>query len=518
MEARPSALEHMTGPSRGRVVWLGGEALDVHLGPDRMLRISAAEPGEVNGEPDGDLIARLRRADGSYEIVASEDRPIWVNGVRVIAQRLQHLDMIEFGTAGPLSRFRLDGEGLLVRKVIGDFLSDGLAYLRVSRQPVARRVVVAVSRVLSGLARETTLLFRLGVLAAIAVLAALVYQQHQLNTLLQQRVEGGAQSLERVALALARARDEALTPGDLTALRQEFGQRLSSTAERLSALEWRSQASARVIAGALSSVVFLQGAYGIRERASGRMLRILVDGEGLPVISPLGQPLLTLDGQGPIAERQFTGTGFAVGAGNALVTNRHVARPWEDDAIVEALTAEGLEPVMTRYIAYAPGQATANTVQVVTVGADADLAVLRRVDGGAPLKGLALADAPPARGDEVIVLGYPTGLKTMLAQSGEAFVEELEKVADIGFWKVAALLAEKGLIVPLASRGIVSQTTPVTMVYDAETTHGGSGGPVLDVDGKVVAVNAAVLPEFGGSNLGVPVAKVRALLESAGLH
>ncbi len=55
-------------------------------------------------------------------------------------------------------------------------------------------------------------------------------------------------------------------------------------------------------------------------------------------------------------------------------------------------------------------------------------------------------------------------------------------------------------------------------MYDAETTHGGSGGPVLDINGSVIAVNAAILPEYGGSNLGVPVAKVRTLLEDAGLR
>jgi hypothetical protein len=33
----------------------------------------------------------------------------------------------------------------------------------------------------------------------------------------------------------------------------------------------------------------------------------------------------------------------------------------------------------------------------------------------------------------------------------------------------------------------------------------------------VVAVNAAILPEYGGSNLGVPVSKVRELLKGLGL-
>jgi S1-C subfamily serine protease len=230
------------------------------------------------------------------------------------------------------------------------------------------------------------------------------------------------------------------------------------------------------------------------------------------------QPLLSLEGDGLVAERQFTGTGFAVGDGGALVTNRHVALPWENDANVAALADQALEPVMVKFIVYVPGKEAAGTVELVRASEDADLAVLRRKGVAESMTGLQLADAPPAPGDEVIVMGYPTGLRSMLAQSGEDFIEELQKTEDTGFWSVAARLAEKGHIAPLASRGIVSQATLVTIVYDAETTHGGSGGPVLDIDGSVVAVNSAILPEFGGSNLGVPVAKVRALLEDAGLR
>jgi len=50
------------------------------------------------------------------------------------------------------------------------------------------------------------------------------------------------------------------------------------------------------------------------------------------------------------------------------------------------------------------------------------------------------------------------------------------------------------------------------VVYDAETTHGGSGGPVLNLEGGVLAVNAAILPQFGGSNLGVPAAEAVRLM------
>ena len=54
------------------------------------------------------------------------------------------------------------------------------------------------------------------------------------------------------------------------------------------------------------------------------------------------------------------------------------------------------------------------------------------------------------------------------------------------------------------------------MVYDAETTHGGSGGPVLDINGEAVAINTAIIPEYGGSNSGLPVIYARSLLIEAG--
>ncbi|MCH7882101.1 MAG: serine protease [Proteobacteria bacterium] len=55
------------------------------------------------------------------------------------------------------------------------------------------------------------------------------------------------------------------------------------------------------------------------------------------------------------------------------------------------------------------------------------------------------------------------------------------------------------------------------MVYDADTTHGGSGGPVLDINGDVVAVNTAIIPGYGDSNFGVPVEYARRLLAEADL-
>ena len=41
---------------------------------------------------------------------------------------------------------------------------------------------------------------------------------------------------------------------------------------------------------------------------------------------------------------------------------------------------------------------------------------------------------------------------------------------------------------------------------------------VLDVDSAVVTINTVILPEYGGSNLGISAARVRVLLEEAGLR
>ncbi len=102
----------------------------------------------------------------------------------------------------------------------------------------------------------------------------------------------------------------------------------------------------------------------------------------------------------------------------------------------------------------------------------------------------------------------------MLARSGAMFVDSImERRPD--FWTVVRQLSDAGFIRPLATRGIVGQVTPSTVAYDAETTRGGSGGPVLSLNGEVIAVTFAILADFGGSNLGVPADEVSRLLAEA---
>jgi hypothetical protein len=148
--------------------------------------------------------------------------------------------------------------------------------------------------------------------------------------------------------------------------------------------------------------------------------------------------------------------------------------------------------------------------------------VARRADQIAPIverlpfevTPLEISQELPALGDQVILLGYPAGMEALLARADPRFAEGLLSTGPVTFWDVARGLAAGGYIAPLATMGIIGQVTAVSVVYDAETTHGGSGGPVLALDGKVVAVNSAVVEYFSGHNLGVPAAEVIALLSS----
>jgi serine protease Do len=502
-----ATLEHLTGRSRGQLSWITTDSAWAWLSDDGSISITASDVAPSGTVP----VARINRANGSFEITAIDDSEIWLNHKPITDAGLDHCDMIEFGETGPLSRFRIYDETRKPNMTLGEMFGDTLSYMKSSRRPFSARASFAFFEFGRRLLRETTVIFRGGVLVAIIMLAVAVFLQFQSDQRLRAEIESRSIQVDSIASALAETRRLAIQPSDLAALRDDLSAGLSDSAERIDALETQTQSSTRVISAAASSVAFLQGGYGLRHRETGRMLRQSAGENGLPIMTPSGQPLLSLDGTGPIAEVLFNGTGFVLAGTDILVTNRHVALPWEQNPGA-TLQTEGMEPVMTRFVAYFPGQPDAIELETLGVSDAADVALMKPETELKDIPGLKLASQTPRSGEDIIVMGYPTGLMTLLAQSGKDFVDDLQKSGETGFWVVAERLAAASLIAPLSSRGIVGQTTSAVVVYDAETTHGGSGGPVLNTAGEVVAINAAIMPEFGGSNFGVPTSHIHDLL------
>jgi serine protease Do len=407
--------------------------------------------------------------------------PVWINGRLIEHARLRHHDTVEFGDRGPVSRLRVYRDSEPPTIGVADILSDTAAYLRSSRKPLASRLLSALSQLGGRLARETTLLFRLGVIAALVLIGFLAWQQSRINALMRERIETGTAQLQSYSKLLAEVRKDALTPADLAKLSEELSGRVATATERIAELEKRSSAIARVIEQARPAILFLQGSYAFREVASGRMLRHVVGPQG---DLPNGLPLLSLSGAGPVAERQFTGTGFVVGDDGMIVTSRHVGQPWLYDTNVKALAGNGLEPVPIRFLAYFTDGGSAREISIAGVSEVADVALLRLEVPVPDLTGLKLAESIPRPGDDVILIGYPAGIRSMVAHAGAKFIEQLKQDDVSDFWQIAARLSEERRILPLASRGIVARVSPESIVYDAETTYGGSGGPVLNSEGR----------------------------------
>ena len=469
----------------------------------RPLTLGTGAGAEVRLEATDEepqISARLHRRGNTYELIAEPGATVWVNGEPVDDLVLASGDVLEIGERGALLRFRAYPPGSPAWKTMSEAFSDCLDCSRQASPSGIGRVVAFVTGAPREMATQTMPAFRVLMALTMILLATTVVLS--VNSLrLRRELRSEAERISGIAELLERSEREAMRREDLAVIQSELGGELEETTRRLEALEVRSEASARVIREASRSVVFLQGAFGFTD-GDGRELRFLSAG---PPIGP--EPPVGFEGDGPLVESLYTGTAFVVSDDGLLMTNRHVALPWEYEAPAQALIRRGLKPVMRRFVGYLPTSQNPFAVELVKASEDADVALLRTVGAARLAPPLELGSILPAAGDEVIVLGYPTGMRALLARTDSGFVASLTAAPAIDFWSVAERLAEAGLIGALASRGIVSQVSAAAVVYDAETTQGGSGGPVLALDGAVVAVNAAIIPEFGGSNLGVPAAE-----------
>lgn len=215
---------------------------------------------------------------------------------------------------------------------------------------------------------------------------------------------------------------------------------------------------------------------------------------------------------------EFSGTGFLVAPG-LVATNGHIAEPWreEDGRLASARTGRSLtgkRPRLERLLAFFPGLEQPVELTPGAVSAEADVAVLRFTPSAATGKIATLALGDPAEpGDEVTVIGYPLGLMGMLAKAPRSVSQRL--LREPNDLVVARELARLALIRPSTTSGHLGDAVEDMLVFDASTTHGGSGGPVLGRDGKVIGVTAAYLRGFSGGNLGVSVRALRPLLAAS---
>jgi S1-C subfamily serine protease len=290
--------------------------------------------------------------------------------------------------------------------------------------------------------------------------------------------------------------------GEVDALHDE----LDDTRTRIQTLEVERAAGENIIRQYGGGVALLQGSYAFYD-SSNQPLRVALDAKGRTARDDQGEAILEVEAQGPVHSVEFYGTGFLVDRRGRMLTNRHLAEPWWNDDDAQALEKRGFKPRMLHARAFFPGQEDAFPVQMERRADEVDLAILR-VD----LKGRRIPVLPLERakgwtvaGQPVVVVGYPAGLEAILAKSDTSIVRSILEQHGTSSEKITDALGERGLIRPSTTQGHIGDVTRTDIVFDAPTTQGGSGGPVFNKRGQVVAVEYAVLQKFGGNSFGVPI-------------
>jgi putative serine protease PepD len=167
-----------------------------------------------------------------------------------------------------------------------------------------------------------------------------------------------------------------------------------------------------------------------------------------------------------------TGSGFVIDRQGHVVTNQHVV--------------DGAESVRVTF-------SNGKTYDATVVGADAstDLAVLDVDAPASVLKPLTLATGTVTVGSTVVAIGSPFGLEDSVT---------------------AGIVSAVGRSIE-APNGI---TINGAIQTDAAINHGNSGGPLLDLRGRVVGVNAQISSESGGNDgvgFAIPAATVSSIVD-----
>src|SRR5262249_47090796 len=179
-----------------------------------------------------------------------------------------------------------------------------------------------------------------------------------------------------------------------------------------------------------------------------------------------------------IGRQRSMGSGVVVDTGGYIMTNAHVVANARRVEVV--LTGEDEDGRAAAHLA-SHGRRVEATI--VGIAKELDLALLKVDDAVSPPP-LALADYDAIRqGQLVFAFGSPEGLRNSVTMG-----------------VVSAVARQPDVDNPL-----------VYVQTDAPINHGNSGGPLVDVDGRIVGINTFILADADGSQgpgFAIPIALV----------
>ena len=283
---------------------------------------------------------------------------------------------------------------------------------------------------------------------------------------------------------------------------------LDDTNARLKRIEQEGDSAQKLIRDDVQSICLLHISVAFRNQQNGLRLRFAgLNQKGEPLQDSDGNPILTLAGNGPEVKVDVFGTGFPVGNSGRIVTNRHVAEPWWNNDELSQMSSQGFLAEISTIHAYFPGDPRAFAGEIQDISKDADLASMRFEiqDLKRPTLSIDSGKEAAVTGEPIVLMGYATGLAGILARTDEVTAQQILTRSGGDVSQVLSELARRNLIHPIITQGHIGDILPDKIVFDAQTTSGGSGGPLFNHQGKVIGVTFAVLQGFGGSNFGIPI-------------
>ncbi len=505
------SFEHLSGAEPGRSTSLSRLPATIGSGPD----VDVVIPG---------LAARhavLYQRDGDVVLLDSGSAlGTFLAGNEIQEAVLRNGDVVELGRGGPRLRFSLPDapRARTQPHLLPGRLSETMAFRMVHQSSRSfRRTLIVVLAVAGALLAWSYVQSR-RLDREVATLRRAVQQAESERREFEARVEAERQrgDADRQQLEKVRAREAELlhqltdpSGGEVPALRAE----LQATRDRLQAIESERAAGERIIRDFGGGVALIQGAYSFID-GSGRPLRYREGDAGEIVRQSDGSPVLDADGMGPIHVIEYYGTGFLVDGKGLIMTNRHIAEPWWNDDDAEKLLKSGFHPRLSYLRAFFPQHAQHFDLLLDRRSDTVDLALLKVDLRGSKVPVLPLdRSRSSVAGQPVVVVGYPAGLEAILAKAENGVVKQILESHGTNSERVTEALSLRGLIRPSTTQGHIGDITHTDIVFDAPTTQGGSGGPIFNRNGQVIAVEYAVLPKFGGNSFGVPVSYALDLLQ-----
>jgi DNA-binding response OmpR family regulator len=288
----------------------------------------------------------------------------------------------------------------------------------------------------------------------------------------------------------------------------DLDSRLKQTDSRIGKLETESRIAEEIVRDYSNSVCLIYAIVGFHDRKTGARLNFAgIDAHGNPVADEKGNVIVTTEGGTRAVQLHVFGSGFLIDTAGHILTNHHVLEPWWHNAAAIPVPADTFQPTVESMWAYFPGYDTPMPLHVRSVSEDFDLG-LASVDlpENHP-RPVAIDPQAAISGSPVVLIGYPTGVEGILARIDEPTLKRIAQSVGNDTEGLVQELGRRKLIRPLVTQGHLGVVGPDRLVYDAQTTHGGSGGPVFNVSGKVIGVNFAILSDFSGSNFAVPISR-----------